>query len=60
MANEYRAPIINCSYLGSAWGYGYGWTYKEALQDALRTAQKRDPNAQINGNVVEANFGYSL
>lgn len=60
MANEYRAPIINCDYINGAWGYGYGKTYDEALQDALQRARRDDPNAQINGNVVEARFGYSL
>ena len=48
----FKVPLVNDGSIGTRCGYGEGKTREEAVEDALRQARERDPNAYYEGGEV--------
>lgn len=48
----FKVPLVNDGSIGTRCGYGEGRTKEEAVEDALRQARERDPNAYYEGGEV--------
>ena len=48
----FKVPLVNDGSFGTRCGYGEGKTREEAVEDALRQARERDPNAYYEGGEV--------